>query len=287
MASSTASKWLIGCGVGCLFVGLVVVAIATGGVMFFRDTLKGFDAAVEARADLEQRFGKQWEFTPWPNGEIPADRIERFIGVRDGTAEARRQIADKFAAIPMSESEAQELDSKPTGEKALSIFKIVGSALGLGAELGDFFEARNNSLLEREMGMGEYTYLYVVTYYSWLGHSAGDGPQTGRDQDGSIDVEIEHVQSERRMHDDLVSMLRNQLEQDSTSTTDEWVALLTTEIDAMERDSRRSPWQEGLPPAMLESLEPYRDRLVDSYDPISNAFELVINKKDGWSITAD
>jgi hypothetical protein len=287
MASSTANKWLIGCGVGCLVVGLVILAIFAGGVMFVRDTVKGFEAAVETRAELEQRFGKTDEFTPWPNGEIPADRIETFLGVRDGTAETRRQIAEQFAAIPMSEAEAQELDSKPTGQKAMSIFKIIGSALGLGAELGDFFEARNNSLLEHEMGMGEYTYLYVVIYYSWLGHSEGDGPQTGRDQDDSVNVELGHVQSGRRMHADLLSMLHHQLRQDSARAAEEWTALLTAEIDAMKLDSGRSPWQEGLPPSMIESLEPHRGRLTASYDPVSNAFELVINKKDGMSITAD
>jgi len=287
MASSTASKWLIGCGAGCLIVGLVIVVLFAGGVMFVRDTVKGFEAAVETRAELEQRFGRTGEFTPWSNGKIPADRIETFLVVRDGTAETRQQIAEQFAAIPMSESEARELDSKPTGQKAVSIFKIIGSALGLGAELGGFFEARNNSLLEQKMGMGEYTYLYVVIYYSWLGHSQGDGPQTGRDENDSVNVQLEHGRSERRMHDDLLSMLRNQLQQGSAGAAEEWTALLTAEIEAMERDSGRSPWQDGLPPSMTESLEPHRDRLTASYDPISNAFELVITKKEGLSITAD
>ena len=153
--------------------------------------------------------------------------------------------------------------------------------------LGDFFEARNNSLIEQEMGLGEYTYLYVVIYYGWLGHPADDGPQTGRDGEGSANVELDHVQSERRISDDLRSMLRNQLQQDTTGTTDEWVSSLSAEIDAMERDSKRNPWQDGLPPSIVESLEPHRERLATSYDPISNPFELVINKKEGWSITAD
>jgi hypothetical protein len=87
--------------------------------------------------------------------------------------------------------------------------------------------------------------------------------------------------------DDLLSMLRNQLLQDTTGTTNEWVSSLTAEIDAMERDSHRYPWQDGLPPSIVESLEPHRARLAASYDPISNPFELVINKKEGWSITAD
>lgn len=287
MASSTARNWLIGCGAGCLLVILVVLAIFAGGVMFVRDTVSGFETAVEIRAELENRFGTTGEFTPWPGGEIPADRIETFLAVRQGTQVERQDLADNFAAIPMSEAEARELDSKPSGEKALSIFKIIGSALGLGAEMGDFFAARNAALLDAGMGMGEYTYLYTVIYFSWLGHDPQEGPQTDRDDDGGVEVQLGQMQSGPRTRDDLLSMLRNQLQQDSTGTTEDWVGLLTAEVEALERDTDRYPWQDGLPSSIAASLEPHRERLTASYDPISNTFELVITEKEGLSITAE
>lgn len=287
MASSTARNWLIGCGAGCLLVILVVLAIFAGGVMFVRDTVSGFETAVEIRAELENRFGTTGEFTPWPGGEIPADRIETFLAVRQGTQVERQDLADNFAAIPMSEAEARELDSKPSGEKALSIFKIIGSALGLGAEMGDFFAARNAALLDAGMGMGEYTYLYTVIYFSWLGHDPQEGPQTDRDDDGGVEVQLGQMQSGPRTRDDLLSMLRNQLQQDSTGTTEDWVGLLTAEVEALERDTDRHPWQDGLPSSIAASLEPHRERLMASYDPISNTFELVITEKEGLSITAE
>lgn len=287
MSSSVGQKWLIGCGAGCLLVALVFIAIVTGGVMFVRDTVSGFEAAVETRGELEKKFGTTGEFTPWPGGEIPADRIETFLAVRQGTELERQDIAANFAAIPMSETEAKELESKPSGEKALSIFKIIGSAMGLGGEMGDFFMARNASLLNQEMGMGEYSYLYVVIYYSWLGHDRDEGPATGRDENDHVDVQFGQPRTDSRARDDLLSMLRNQLRQDESVASDEWIALLTAEIEAMGRNSRRYPWQDGVPPSIAESLEPHRERLESSYDPISNMFELVITEKEGWSVTAE
>jgi len=287
MASNTAKNWLIGCGAGCLLVVLGIVAIFAAGVMFVRDTASGFQTAVEIRAEMEQRFGTTGEFTPWSGGEIPADRIETFLTVREGTQAERQDLADNFAAIPMSETEARELDSKPSGEKALSIFKILGSALGLGGEMGEFFAARNDALLTQEMGLGEYTYLYVVIYYGWLGHDPDEGPQTGRDEDDRVEVRLGQMQTNSRALDDLLSMMRNQLEQDSSGAAEEWLELLRAEVEAMEHDSGRYPWQDGLPPSIAASLEPHRQRLAASYDPISNAFELVITHKEGLSITAD
>ena len=287
MASSTAKNWLIGCGAGCLLVLLAIIAIFAGGVMLVRDTASGFQTAVEIRAELEERFGTTGEFTPWPGGEIPADRIGTFLAVREGTQVERQDLADVFASIPMSETEARELDSQPSGEKALSIFKIIGSALGLGGEMGDFFAVRNDVLLNQGMGMGEYTYLYVLIYYGWLGNDPDEGPQTGRDEDDRVDVRLGQMHSDSRARDDLLSMMRNQLRQDSVGSAEDWVASLKAEVEAMERDSGRYPWQDGLPPSIEASLEPYRERLTVSYDPISNAFELVITHKEGLSITAD
>jgi hypothetical protein len=287
MSRSAGQKWLIGCGAGCLLVVLVFIALITGGVMFVRNTVSGFEVAVETRTELEKKFGTTGEFTPWTGGAIPADRIETFLAVRRGTELARQEIADNFAAIPMSEAEAQELEAKPSGQKALSVFKIIGSALGLGAEMGDFFAARNASLLEQEMGMGEYSYLYVVIYYGWLGHDPDDGPATGRNKDDHVEIDFGNLRTDSRARDDLLSMLGNQLRQDESVATEEWIALLTAEIEAMEDDRDRYPWQDGLPRSIAESLEPHRDRLEASYDPISNAFELVVTEKEGWSVTAE
>jgi hypothetical protein len=286
MATSTGQKWLIGCGVGCLLVILLVIAVITAGVIFFRDTARGFESAVETRAELERIYGTPDEFTPWPGGEIPADRVEAFLAIRQETAEVRRKLSEQFAAIPMSEAEARELDEKPSGEKVVSVFKILGSALGLGAEMGDFLAARNAALQEHAMGMGEYTYVYALAYYGGSRHDPEDGPHTGRGDPDRVDVQFEG-HSDSRVRHDLLSMLRHQLQQDAAVADEAWVASLTAEIEAMERDPERYPWQGELPASTARSLEPFRERLEASYDPVSNLFELVVAQKKGLSITAD
>lgn len=281
------TKWLIGCGIGCGAIVLVLAGLGVFGALFVRDTLEGFDHAVQAHEELDQRFGGVDQFTPWPDGAIPATRVEAFLDVRASTAEARRQLAVKLSAIPLSESEARDLEAKPAGEKALSIFKIIRSAFGLGAELGGFFDARNAALLEQGMGMGEYTYLYALLYYAFLGGSPDDGPASDRDEEDRVEVSFSSVTSSRRVHDSLLSMLRNQLQGLPPDAAASQRQALAREIEALERDRRRYPWTDGLPPATAASLEPFRERLLATYDPVSNPFELAITTRKGFSVTAE
>jgi hypothetical protein len=284
------SKWLIGCAVGCGALLLLVVAVILGGALFVRDTVKGFESAVDVRTQIEERFGETGAFTPWPDGVIPAERIETFLGVRDATSAARAEITRSFSALPLSESEARELDEKPVGKKVFSMFGIMRSALGLGAELGLFFESRNDALLQNEMGLGEYTYLYSLVYYAWIGHSPDDGPQSlhaGQDE-GAASVDFAGAGVRRRIHDELLSMLRNQLASLGPDAPEKWRDALDEEIAALENDRNRYPWQDGLPEATSASLEPFRSRLEAAYDPVANEFELTINKKQGrFSIQAE
>jgi hypothetical protein len=280
-------KWAIGCGIGCAAFALVIIALSVAGSLFVGKMFKGFDNAVQAREDLDERFGEARQFTPWVDGAIPAERTEAFLAVRDSTADARKQLAEKFSVIPMSESEARELDSKSAGEKARSVLGIIGAAMGVGVEMGHFFDARNHALLEQEMGLGEYTFLYTLFYYSVLGHGSADGPASDRDADDRMDIEFGQVSSARRIHNDLLSMLRNQLRDLPDEATEDQRQGLTAEIEAMEHDRRRYPWKDGVPPALAESIAPFHDRLAASYDPVSNPFELATQTRKGWSITAE
>ncbi len=286
MATGRTGTWALGCGGGCVLLGVVVAALALGGVILVRDSLESFDDAVKVRAELEGRHGAVGEFVPWAGGEIPPERIESFLAVRRETAAARRRMAEAFAVIPMSEDEARKLDEQPAGEKVRGVVAVVRSTLGMGARIGGFFAARNRGLEAHGMGLGEYTYLYTVVYHSWLGRPVDEGPITGRDRQDRVTVEIQHGASVRRLHDDLVAMLRNGLESAGPGGEGAWAATLSDELEAMAGDGSRVPWQDGLPPATVASLDPYRSRLEAAYDPVSNPFELAINTRDGWDVTA-
>ena len=48
---------------------------------------------------------------------------------------------------------------------------------------------------------------------------------------------------------------------------------LDREIAAMNADRDRLPWQDGVPPQLEASLEPYRERLESSYSIMCNPLE--------------
>jgi len=139
-----------------------------------------------------------------------------------------------------------------------------------GPESADIY--RNQALLDRGMGIGEYTYYYVLAYYSWLGHLPGDGPAANTNRSYII------ARPQSRMHGDLTKMLSNQLESASDRGDSEewnrWRLELAGEIEKMENGEDRIPWEDSVPAKTAESLEPFRDRLEQTYTPLTNPFEL-------------
>jgi hypothetical protein len=59
---------------------------------------------------------------------------------------------------------------------------------------------------------------------------------------------------------------------------------LVTEIEKLEADSERLPWQDGLPPAVAASLAPFRDRLDAGFCRETAGLELNQNRQRGLSI---
>jgi len=286
--------WLIGCGIGCLVIVGIVVTLAVASGVFLRNSVKGLQEASDTREELDRQYGQPGEFRPAADGSIPADRMEIFLAVRDATQPARLEIVRTFQSFPMTEEEARELESKSFFEKIGSVFKIGGTALQLPRAFGKFFQERNQSLIENQMGMGEYTYIYVLAYYGALGHSPQDGPEGHKvsiDTGDGVKRSMGHSPLSGRIQGDLIDMLSNQLAAIPAETDPDggaWRRQLRAEIDALDDDPLRIPWQDGLPQAIADSIAPYRERLEKSYERRTNEFELARNRKRGnWSVTAD
>jgi hypothetical protein len=137
------------------------------------------------------------------------------------------------------------------------------------------------------MGPGEYVYIYVVSYYAWLGKSPADGPPfqlTGDDQDtdtwDEFEVRDERAERIRRtLNRQVLPMLRRQLngvapDAAENATMGRWRQTLAAEVAALESDSYRLPWEDGVPDVVRVSLEPYRERLEASYSSLCNALEI-------------
>lgn len=288
------SAWLWGCGIGCGAALLVAGLVTVGGVVWMRGTMKGFESAVETRQQIDDRFGDVESYTPPPDGAPDAGRIEAFLAVRDALNVPAAGVQRFFAELPINEAEARELESQSFGEKLSFAFRVTREGLRFPRVLGTYFDTRNDAMLAQEIGMGEYTYLYAIAYHVYLERPPTDGP-------GQLDrVPVEQVEGDMfetpanpddtarwafpRLHDNLIAILRNQRE---VAEDDGVRVALDAEITAMELDPRRLPWQDGLPPAIVTALDPYRDRFEATYRPATNAFALARNRKEGWSIRAD
>ena len=161
--------------------------------------------------------------------------------------------------------------------------------------IGSFFEARNEALIANEMGLGEYTYLYTLGYYGFLGHDPDDGPVSElKEVEGVEDVQVQMGDinsSMRRVRRDLRTMLESQLVAlaplSDGGVDPEWYAALEEEVAALRSKRSRLPWQDGLPAPLEASFEPYRDQLEATYLPTANLFELMRNVRNGMSFTSE
>jgi len=284
--SDTTKKWLVGCGIGCGVIILILIALGISGYLFFKNVVDEFKDTEASMAMLTERYGKITDFCPNPVGAISPDRIEIFLAVREAFEPTREKLKISMKTL-QDRVDRTEVEVK----KPKNVFQMIKVGVGLIPQIGEYIKSRNQALMDSGMGIGEYYYIYVVAFYSWLGHLPEDGPdfQIIGPDDERDSWDREDVQEERRdvtlrrLHRMLLPMLSNQLEKLSATETsgipDEWRKALEAEIEAMETDRFRLPWQEDLPDVIESSLNPFRDRLEQSYNKMTNPLELIFEQR--------
>lgn len=285
---STGSKWLLGCGIGCGVIVLIVALLGFGGFMFFRNTVHSFDQAGETRDALDEVYGPVEDFVPWPDGAIPPARLEAFLAVRDSLAASRQAFERALDYFPEAEARMKE-EGTSTWQKIRLGLQMGRRGVGVGETVARHFVDRNRALLAHGMGVGEYTWLYTLAYYSWLDHSPTDAPERtevkfGEEEDAELTWDDEGAdepelrQRQRRISRQTLAMLENQLAAlDSLPAAEvepDWRDEVEREIARMRDQPGRMPWQDEVPVQMAASLEPYRDRLEAAYSRATNPFEL-------------
>jgi hypothetical protein len=287
-SGSTTKKWLIGCGIGCSVILLIVVILIASGYFFIKNIVDEFKDTEAMTEVLTERFGRIPDFCPDPEGSIRPERIEAFLSARDAFAPAREKVARSMEAL----SQKKDMDDIEVG-KPKSVFTMVRLGFGIIPQTAEFIRTRNEALLEAGMGLGEYYYIYAVAYYSWLGKSPEDGPGfqiVGPDEDEDFvtweredSKEMHRERMLRRLNRMLLPMLHNQLDklktEEETGTSVDWQQKLEREIEALEEDRERILWQDGFPEVIEASLRPYRDRLEASYNPLTNPLEMMIQQR--------
>lgn len=253
------ASWLRGCGLGCA--GLAVVGVI--GVVGMTVSLRsGFDEAHARRQQLEERSAGQTPFTPAADGTIAADRVEAFLVVRDALA----PVVAELEARDVEAAEFERLADEEAPPKVVVpvMLRLTRSMMGLPFLFAELESVRNQALLETGMGLEEYTWLYVVAYRDRLAQA---GPEASLFS-GSADNE--------RIRSDLRAVLHRQLKAArAASVADAWLGVLAAEVEALDRDPERLPWQDGLPGPAEASLSQYRDRLDSTFSPAAAEFELL------------
>ena len=260
MAKQTA-RWIKWGAIGCVGVVLTFVATLVTTTLL---TGLGYKRAVEARTVLDQRFETQDDFTP--SATIAPDRMECFL-------EVRRSLQPLCAAV----SKHQELFARLAGSgpqqdrsfaaalrdgrQALSIPFLVGR------DFGDYIARRNKVLLANEMGLGEYTWIYVTAYHAWLGHPPAKLFGTADRPDVF----------ERRVNRQVREMVTRHVAGGSPTDEEAWWA----EAEALAADPGRIAFEDGVPPALEASLRPYREEVRDLHCPAAGGLEVVLTVDTG------
>jgi hypothetical protein len=285
-SSSSTKKWLLGCGIGCGVIVVILIIVATGVFFFIRNIVDEFKDTNAMMNTLTERYGKIKEFCPDPYGAISPDHLETFLIVRDAFAPARNDLGNALGALTQGKN-ANEVEVK----KPANVFKMIKMGVGVIPQISEFYKSRNSALLEAEMGMGEYYYIYVVAYYSWLGKIPEQGPDfqlVERDRDMDYEdkeefFEMRRDRTRRRINRIALPMLRNQYEKltsgEIADVNKSWKETLIGEIRAMESNRFRLPWQDGMPEALEASLRPFRTDLEDRYSMMTNPLELALEQR--------
>ncbi len=272
--SKTSSKVLTGCGIGCLLAVVVIAGLGWMGYRWTRLAVEAVESAGQSEALLEERFGPVRDFRPPIDGGIPADRLELFLEVREELAAPREALAEAISGLAPGE-----------GGGVTGGLRTARAGAVMGPRALGFARVRNETLLSAGMGFGEYVWIYWLTYDAWLGHPADDSTlhdimAERSTADGSVQFHFGGgMEPERltwRLRRDITAMLRN-LDEDlaAGSESSGLRALVIAELEALEADPARIPWEDGLPEPFAVGLEPYRERLEATYSPATNPFELL------------
>ena len=287
-------NWLIGCGLGCGLLIALGAGLGAAGYFGVRHVAKRAEGLEAARDSLIARFGPPEAYAPPADGSLPPERIEAFLMARHLMAPVRERTSRTLAVLD--------------GTSGGNLPERVRAGVNLVPHMLAFIEDRDRALLQAGLGTGEYQYLYSLAYFSLLGKDPGDGPgfalvargdsgEGGRDWTlgSSHDSGGDSRQREtaRRDREDLVreelnriqrENLRRQLEaldaQGGDGSRAAWRATLTAELQRLTDERRSLAWDQGLPPALRASLEPFRDRLEQSYDGMTGVLELHLDSDD-------
>jgi hypothetical protein len=278
-------------GIGCGAVLVIFMALLGGTVYFTTQMNREYKAVKELEEQLVTAHGPGNQLpaghTGWPSPE----RMAVFLAVHQSTAEWRVKLETSFAEVLQREEES--------GSSNFGRFlQVLKASRDLAPVFSGFWTARNSSLLEQEMGIAEYKYLYCLAFYGDLGKDPSDGARDAdsflagmgaggamQNTDDTGEAEAERRLWMREQINDLMLPLMQQAARAAASSNDPqvlmWAEDLQAEIRLLQDDPLRVPFAGSVPAALAEAMAPYRTRLEASYSVTVNPVELIF--EESWA----
>lgn len=298
-------KWKLGLKIGCGVILLFIVLVVSVGYILIKDAIVAFDEIKKSEKQLIEKYGKVETFCPEADGTIKAERMEVFQKVRESLVPIREELEESLTQLLTEVSQAENEDSSIWG-----VLKLIKDGSKVLPKAAKYFSTRNRKLLELGMGLGEYYYIYVMTYYAGLGISPDDGPDFSFLGAGNKNSSLYYAMQEmmkskeekkkeaeegmywetdapgtvHRVRGIIFAMMQCQLKQVTAGgpavedNPESWQSLLAVEVEKMKKKHRRMPWQDGLPKVLEQSIQPYCERLKASYIKLMNPLEFGLNK---------
>ena len=240
---------------GWLLVTLVTFAFLTAAGIYF------VFIPVQKSKQLEQSLLEQYDwaykYTPPADGFMAPERLQGFIRVREAVQANCKTFQDILDSVILLEQIESDPDMS-AGDKASEGFGGLKKMLSAAPNFLEFMDARNQALLTEEMGLGEYTHIYLSAY----------GPQLAAESTSKYAGQDEaYINSRNRS--EYARILSNQLAVleagGETAASAETTSILQTEITALKDDPDASPWASGPLPGAQASLDPYSEQINNLY----------------------
>lgn len=217
----------------------------------------GIRDAKRLEQTLIDRFDWADTYTPAIDGSIASQRIEAFIRIREAVQVACAE--NQAILISINNLDDLETDQESSADKVASTgLQGLKSVFNAGPKMLEFSETRNHALLNENMGLGEYLYIYLTAYAEQLAA-----------EPDSIYSSMEEAYVSDRARMEYTQILANQLlalqASGSQSSHPELVTDLQAEIEALKNGSHASPWPNGPIGKTRESLAPYQQHLSNLY----------------------
>ena len=296
MAAAKPSR-LKGCLMGC---GCLVLVSILGFGGWIGATVLKTRGAMAARDALDAAYPGQEEYVPPFDDAFDPDRLQRYLAVRSellGSCADFDAVLGAFAEMEARGDAIDGRDGEPSLTEVLGMLQgtggLVGKAMGLAGNVADYQVRRDRALLAQGMGLGEATWIQAAACYGLLGHE----PvflMPEQDRHGRNGFRRRLNTLVRGMVARHLAELKGALDPapgavppgdaapaEADAALVARIAAWQAELDALEADSHRLPFQDGLPAAMAASLQPYRAELERTWCEATSGLDLMRGEGHG------